>query len=89
MPEIRYQLPYLKDAYGQEYPCTGVTKDIDFQPKTGDIFYVIKIVNLDRCSTRNLFLFMNEAEMDKKFDEIWLEYSSQLKEILEEKKKWI
>ena len=89
MSGIRYDLPYLKDAYGQEYPCTSLLKDIEFQPKTGDIFYTIKIIGVDRISIRNLFLFMNETEMNIKFEELWQTFVEQQKKIMEEKKKWI
>lgn len=89
MQEIRYDVPYLKDAYGQEHPSTGIMKDIEFQPKTGDVFYTIKIINVDRCSMRNLFLFMNEAEMNNKYEELWQNFAEQQKKIMEEKKKWI
>ena len=89
MSGTRYELPYLKDAYGQEYPCTGLLKDIDFQPKTGDVFFTIQIINLDRCSRRNLYLFNNESEMDKKYEELWNDFRTQMISILKEKRKWI
>lgn len=89
MSGTRYNVPYLKDEYGREYPCTSVLKDIEFQPKTGDIFYTIKIIGLDRCSIRYRFLFMNEADMDKKYEELWNDFRNQMVSILEEKRKWI
>ena len=89
MPATRYNVPYLKDEYGQEYPCTSILKDIEFQPKTGDIFYTIKIIGMDRCSIIYLFLFMNEADMDAKFEELWQKFVEQQKQIMEEKRKWI
>lgn len=89
MPEIKYDLPYLTDKYGHKYPCTGVMKDIEFQPATGDVFFTIKIINVDRCSKRNLYLFMNIEEMERKFDELWKDFKNQMEEILKVKKKWI
>lgn len=89
MSATRYNVPYLKDEYGQEFPCTSILKDIEFQPKTGDIFYTIKIIGMDRCSIRYLFLFMNEEDMDTKFEELWQKFVEQQKKIMEEKRRWI
>lgn len=89
MSATNYSVPYLRDSNGYPYPCTGLLKEIDFQPKTGDVFFVIQIINMDRCSRRNLYLFNDESEMDKKYEELWNDFRNQMISILEEKKKWI